>query len=437
MVQTSPWKDVLHAGTPPPMPAAIFGMATAFMGIALYLVLEVNVTVLRVFKKKRGLYFWSLIIAAWGVCFHSIGYILQWWTPGSPWALNTAFILCGWSMMVTGQSFVLYSRLHLVIRNYSVLRGCLIMIIATSILIEIPQWVTTWASTDTRLSVTKLWSPWDSIMVRISQMAFLLQEATLSLLYIWGTMKVLAPNDRVNVKRVRWDLIFINTYIILADIIILVLAYTNEHFPKEPTQNFVYAFKLKVEFVVLNQLMAITSQSRSSNFNDGHRYAKSSNFSHSLASPKPLTRSQPSGDSLKSPVSPKDRQRQNSSLATFAYGPSTKVSFSNERSLSDSSSSEHQPSMFGLEHALSPNASPRPDTLKEAASDFTRERIMVKHELQQRAAVVREPAAHRYRSSENLARDGDHSWRQSPGGRRQWMVGQHVGGDSHQSATHG
>ncbi|KAL6721236.1 hypothetical protein ACLMJK_000338 [Lecanora helva] len=275
MVQTSPWKDVLHAGTPPPFPRALFGFATGFMAIAFYLVFEVNLLVSRCFKKHQGLYFWSLLISSWGVFLHTIGYVLQWWVRDSPWILNTACIMFGWSAMVTCQSLVLYSRLHLVIRNYNILRGVLVLIVTTAIFIEIPQWVTTWASTDTKLSVTKLWTPYDSIMVRISQMVFLIQEATLSLLYIWGAVKVLSPNDKIDVRRLKWDLIYVNTYLILVDIIVLVLAYTNEHFPKEPVQNFAYAFKLKIEFVVLNQLVSVTQQSRSANFNAGNRYVRS------------------------------------------------------------------------------------------------------------------------------------------------------------------
>ena len=325
MVQTSPWKDVLHAGTPPPMRPALFAMATGFMGVAFYLVLEINVTVLRRFKKHRGLYFWSLLISSWGVFFHTIGYVLQWWIPKSPWILNTACILFGWSMMVTCQSLVLYSRLHLVVRNHSILRGVLVLIITTAVVIEIPQWVTTWASTDTKLSVTKTWSPYDSIMVRVSQIVFLLQEATLSILYIWGAIKVLAPNDKIDVRRVKWDLIYINIFLVLVDVIILVLAYTNEHIPKEPIQNFAYAFKLKIEFVVLNQLVSVTQQSHSSNFNVGNRYVKNG-WTNSTP---PAAQIKPSTDA--GAMSPKQQYN----LAYFAKGPTSPVAV--ERSQSDSS----------------------------------------------------------------------------------------------------
>ena len=184
MVQTSPYKDSLHAGTPAPMPYALFGWAASFFGIALFLVAEINVTVLRRFKRRRGLYFWSLLATSWGISGHTLGYIFAWWVPGSPWIFNTACILFGWSMMVTGQSLVLYSRLHLVIRNRDILRASFFIMIVTFFAIEIPGWVTTWPATDPK--VTEEWSYRDSIMVRVTQLAFPILESYLCILYILG-----------------------------------------------------------------------------------------------------------------------------------------------------------------------------------------------------------------------------------------------------------
>lgn len=270
MVSASPWKDVLHAGTPPKMSYALFAFAIAFMSIAFWLIFEITISVFRYFKKKRGLYFYSLLISAWGTFFHTLGYVTQWWAPSVPWWVNTCFILFGWSTMITFQSLVLYSRLHLVIMNRGLLRGVLWLIISTAIFIQIPQWVATWGATVNVYSVTKYWSPIDSIMVRISQAVFLLQEGFLSCLYIWGAVKLLAPNVEIKVRKVMWELIAISAFLIVMDIIILTLAYTNLHIPKEPVQNFAYALKLKLEFVILNQLLAVLHRNRGES--GGNRY---------------------------------------------------------------------------------------------------------------------------------------------------------------------
>ena len=166
------------------MSRALFAWAASFIGITFFLVLETNVLVFRRFKKRSGLYFWCLLVTSWGIVGHALGYMLSWWVPSSPWVFNAVCIELGWSMMVTGQSLVLYKRLHLVIRNPNVLRACLVLVVTTFIVIEIPSWVTAWVADDPKHTVT--WSPRDSIMVRISQLAFPLQESILCVLYIWG-----------------------------------------------------------------------------------------------------------------------------------------------------------------------------------------------------------------------------------------------------------
>lgn len=237
--------------------------------------------------------------------------------------------------MVTAQSLVLYSRLHLIIRNHRILRGALIMIITTSIAVEIPNWVTSWFAYDTDPKVTKLWTPRDDIMLRISQLVIFLQESSLSILYIWGTVKILSPNDKINIRRVKWDLIAISSFTIATDLVNVILTYTNEHYAKEPIQNFSYAFKLRVEFVVLNQLMAVTSQSHASNYNAGARYVKDSGWNTSstggVGNPSKATsdrrRLNSSHDSRGNAGSPKPSETSPYHLAELAYGPNPNAKY--------------------------------------------------------------------------------------------------------------
>ena len=201
MVQTSPWKDTLRAGSPPPMSRALFGWVASFIGITIYLVLETNVLIFRHFKKRQGFYFWCLLITSWGTVLHTLGYLLQWWVPSSPWIWDVFCIETGWSMMVTGQSLVLYKRLHLVIRDPNTLRACLVLIVTTFAVIEIPAWVTAWVSSDPKYTVT--WSPRDSIMDRILQVVFPLQESVLCVLYIWGSSSAISPHTNASLHLSR------------------------------------------------------------------------------------------------------------------------------------------------------------------------------------------------------------------------------------------
>ena len=84
--------------------------------------------------KKRSAYSSSLVIASLGVlCFQSSVFCMIF----APWANGYGIIVgvdVGWTCMVTGQSMVLWSRLHLVCRSRWKLRAILIMIITNAIL---------------------------------------------------------------------------------------------------------------------------------------------------------------------------------------------------------------------------------------------------------------------------------------------------------------
>ena len=56
------------------------------------------------------------------------------------------------------------------------------------------------------------------------------------------------------------DLIYVNVIILLFDILVVILVYLNRVGISHPVQTFSYALKLKLEFVVLNQLMAVAAR---------------------------------------------------------------------------------------------------------------------------------------------------------------------------------
>ena len=95
-------------------------------------------------------------------------------------------------------------------------------------------------------------------------MAFLVQEGTISGLYIYYAYRMLKPNTHVRERRVVWDLILVSGFVVLMDVLVITLAFMNLHLLKEPLMNFAYALKLKLEFFVLNQLMEVTGQGFSS-----------------------------------------------------------------------------------------------------------------------------------------------------------------------------
>lgn len=120
--------------------------AAAFVGASLYLVLDINVAIWRVFKKRQGLYYWSMILGSWAIAMDALGVILKFLTPNSAhvWGLYTLCLLIGWTLYAPAQLFVLYSRLHLVNNVPQIQRSILIMILSTPILLILPTWVVVW-----------------------------------------------------------------------------------------------------------------------------------------------------------------------------------------------------------------------------------------------------------------------------------------------------
>ena len=157
--------------------------------------------------------------------------------------------------MVTGQAFVLYSRLHLVVRNQRTLRYILWMIIIDAICLHTPTIVFTYGSNS---SSAAFWTPKFNIMERIQLVGFCLQEFVISTVYIMSTVRLLGSIYHSMTRKVMLQLIAINGICIGMDIILIGLEFSNQYVGEAAIKPMIYSIKLKLEFAVLNQLMGLT-----------------------------------------------------------------------------------------------------------------------------------------------------------------------------------
>ncbi|KAL8937795.1 MAG: hypothetical protein Q9211_003503 [Gyalolechia sp. 1 TL-2023] len=224
----------------------------AMLTLALYMSALVDLQVFTTFKRHNTIYFWSLLVTSWGIMSHSLGIILKWFVGSCPWYVNTAFASFGWWGMVTGQSLVLYSRLHLVIRSPKILRSVLIMIIFNFCIFQIPTTILTFGSNQ---ADPGMWLKVYNVYERIQLIVFTLQELTISVLYIRAASKMLLPDDLSETRVTKKLLIYLNLLCIVLDIAFVCEVYSGEWVYKTGTQSLAYAIKLTVEFVVLNKLM--------------------------------------------------------------------------------------------------------------------------------------------------------------------------------------
>lgn len=91
---------------------------------------ELNITIFLTFKHRGGLYFWSLLISSRDLTLHALGFILI-FLVGTSWLLRIPLITTGWVAMVTNQSFVIYSYMHLVVQSQRTLRYILYIILTS------------------------------------------------------------------------------------------------------------------------------------------------------------------------------------------------------------------------------------------------------------------------------------------------------------------
>ncbi len=93
----------------------------------------------------------------------------------------------------------------------------------------------------------------------IGLIGFTLVECILSGIYVWSLLGLFNLKSSVRQCRVMLDLIYVNIIIVCLDIVFVILIYLNRLGISHPLQTFSYALKLKLEFVVLNQLMAVAA----------------------------------------------------------------------------------------------------------------------------------------------------------------------------------
>lgn len=251
MLLTRATQGVTGALAYDPLQYCILAAGTA---VAWVYTVELNLVIFYTFKRRRGLYFWSLLISSWGCSLHALGFILK-FLVGTTWLVDLPFIEVGWVSMVTGQAFVLYSRLHLVLRKPRTLNYVLALIIVDAIVLHLPTIIFTYGSNSPN---AQFWVHKFNVMERIQLAGFCIQEFIISTIYIVSTVRLLGAIYHSRTRKVMFQLILINGICIGMDIILIGLEYTNNYVGEASIKPMLYAIKLKLEFAVLNQLMGLT-----------------------------------------------------------------------------------------------------------------------------------------------------------------------------------
>ncbi|KAF2178601.1 hypothetical protein K469DRAFT_598876 [Zopfia rhizophila CBS 207.26] len=227
----------------------------SFLAIAMYNVVELTLAIFTTFKRRHGLYFYSLLVATWGIIPYCIGFFFKFYNITSSNILYITLIAVGWPCMITGQSLVLYSRLHLIARTVVGERWVLGMIIFDAIICHFPILVLLYGANSN--NPTPFISPY-SIYEKVQVTIFFIQECIISGIYVWKT--VILMRSEVNIRgrasrMVMTHLIWVNLIIIALDITLLAIEYAGYYDIQTTYKAAVYSVKLKMEFSILNRLL--------------------------------------------------------------------------------------------------------------------------------------------------------------------------------------
>ncbi len=120
-----------------PMAMAMAGLAA----VSWYIGIEINISLFLLFKRRHGLYFWSCAIASWGVILQPLFMLLADFDVWKDLIPSLVMIYLTWFIMVVPQSWVLYSRLHLLMRTTQTLQRIKWVLIFNSIVFSIPTMI--------------------------------------------------------------------------------------------------------------------------------------------------------------------------------------------------------------------------------------------------------------------------------------------------------
>ncbi|KAJ6086818.1 hypothetical protein N7467_005732 [Penicillium canescens] len=225
-----------------------------FIGLSWYNAVELVVLCFTRFKRWRGTYFWSLLVASAGIIPYGLGLFLKFFNVVRHNYLGThTLVTIGWCCMVTGQSMVLWSRLHLIVWNQRVLRVILYLIIFDAIIFHIPTAVVAFG-TNAPTHPAPFVKGYN-ILERVQLIGFCIQETLLSAIYIWGTLKFLRCTDETRYRYILYELLIISVIIIFLDGSLVGTQYAGLYSVQTTFKALVYSIKLKLEWAILRKLI--------------------------------------------------------------------------------------------------------------------------------------------------------------------------------------
>ncbi|KAJ3269125.1 hypothetical protein HDV01_001859 [Terramyces sp. JEL0728] len=222
--------------------------------LSVYNSLELLLMIVLRFKVWNSLYCKSLFVSTIGTLLFAIGFIILTQHITTNLFIPLAILTVGWYSMVTGFSTVMFSRLHLVCHNPNLIRMCKYMIVVNFFIFHLPTTVLTFGA---NIIGTETWKYSYYVYESLQITAFFCQETILGAIYLYHIKDAVALRSAQDIKRVIFHNVYIQTAVILMDIVMILIEYVNLYDYQIYLKVALYSIKLKLEFAILNLLTSV------------------------------------------------------------------------------------------------------------------------------------------------------------------------------------
>ncbi|KAE9961738.1 hypothetical protein EG328_001813, partial [Venturia inaequalis] len=223
-----------------PFNPVVYNLIASFHAITFWICFELMIHVFFTFQRRGSLYFWSILLATWAIVMTTIFEVLVLWVVpfSNIVVLGTQRVFS--AFMYSGFSWVLYSRLHLVIQSSKILRIIFWTIVATGVSCNLPGILD--ICIPSLMRNPKLFEIFSG-----TDIVFSVQEIVLSSVYIYFFYQFarggsLEPRDRATLTL----LVIAQMVIILSDAATTVLIYIHFYILRMALLPFTYAVKLRL-----------------------------------------------------------------------------------------------------------------------------------------------------------------------------------------------
>jgi hypothetical protein len=187
-----------------------------------------------------------MMTTIFGIACHAVSFIAKlFFHLNTPAQLGTTFVAkLGWVCNTTGFSFVLYSRMNLVVQSPLVLNWALTAIIVDGILFHTPVVVFSFGMSTPSY---EFWFDKMQIVERIQVVGFLIQEFSLGMIYTWTAGELLRHRSTAVHRNLFLALLFAQIFTFFADFAMVVLDYMDMFTLKASLHPFIYAVSRSID----------------------------------------------------------------------------------------------------------------------------------------------------------------------------------------------